>query len=286
VIDMVRDFSIANERSSAVRYLADLNVRFDSDAVRTLLRNNQVAFTETTSKPLLIAPVIHMDALAPGTLWDDPNPWRDAWNAMEPRNGLVPFIQPMGDIYDLSLLNADQAMAKDPMALAALAARYQAGGVVVATATLGVAAEAETVQITLTEVRPNLPMEETVLSFTGNYGQPREDMLKAAVHDAVAAIEDSWKKRNRLQYGLTGQLTALVPVKELRDWLGVKKKLAGVTLVERVEVQAMTRDRVQVTLFHVGDQTQLSLAMAQHDLNLSWQGNVWSIEPTQRTITQ
>ena len=74
----VLDFSVDNERTSAVRYLADLTFRFNADEVRNLLRSNSVGFAETRSKPLLVLPVFISPEAGP-TLWVDPNPWRETW---------------------------------------------------------------------------------------------------------------------------------------------------------------------------------------------------------------
>ena len=43
VSELVRDFEVADEKTSAVRYLARMTVRFREDAVRTLLREHGVA---------------------------------------------------------------------------------------------------------------------------------------------------------------------------------------------------------------------------------------------------
>ena len=53
----VKDFSIAEEKTSAVRYLARLNVRFKAERVRRLLTESGLPFAETPSKPVLVLPV-------------------------------------------------------------------------------------------------------------------------------------------------------------------------------------------------------------------------------------
>src|SRR5690606_14008300 len=66
----VRDFSVTEERTSSVRYLATLTYRFRPELVRGLLRERQVAYTETPSKPVLVLPVYRSaNALY---LWDEP----------------------------------------------------------------------------------------------------------------------------------------------------------------------------------------------------------------------
>ena len=274
IIDIVRDFSIANERSSAVRYLADLTVRFDSAAVRRVLRNANIPFTETLSKPLVVVPLMREGAGGRWVLWEQSNAWRDAW-AKVPRDlGLVPFVVPAGDREDMSALTAEQAAGKDLAALNALAARYGAGGTVLAMATVA----GDTVQISMAELRSDLPSEDISLTQGAEAGQTRDDLMAAAARAAGTTVQDNWKRRNRVAFGGTTQITALVPVADIKEWLTVKSRLDEVPLIDRLELQAMTRDRTQVTLYYSGAQRQLELAMSQHDLTLAQQNGVWIIQ--------
>jgi hypothetical protein len=81
-----------------------------------------------------------------------------------------------------------------------------------------------------------------------------------------------------LQFDVTGQITALVPLTALEGWLTVKTRLKSVPLIDRYELQAITRDRAQVMLHYLGDESQLKLAMAQSDLGFVRQDEVWVIE--------
>lgn len=274
IIDMVRDFSIANERSSAVRYLADLTVRFDPALIRRLLRNANIPFTETLSKPLVVVPLLRENADAPWQLWEESNAWRAAWAQVPQDLGLVPLIVPTGSREDSSILSAAQAGSKDLAALNALAARYDAGGTVIAMAT----SVAEGLQISLVELRSDVPSEDLQLTQTPEPGQTKAEMLIAAATSTATAVQDGWKHRNRVAFGGTTQITALVPVADLKEWLTVKNRLDDVPLIDRLELQAMTRDRAQVTLYYAGAQRQLELAMSQHDLALAQQNGVWIIQ--------
>lgn len=274
IIDMVREFSIANERSSAVRYLADLTVRLNPNAIRQLLRRANVPFTETLSRPLVVVPV--MRAAGGATLWGGANPWHEAWlNTPAPDAGLVPLVVPLGDPQDAAALTAAQALGANPQAFAALAARYQAEGALVVAADLDGPGP---VAVRLTEVRPDEPPVELSLTHAGAAGQAEADVLAGAVAAAAAAVADSWVRRNRVSFGVTQQLTALVPVGDLRDWLNIRARLGNVTLIDHVDVQAMTRDRVQITVHFAGAEEQLRLAMGQHNLSFTRQNGVWVIE--------
>jgi hypothetical protein len=274
IIDMVRDFSIANERTSAVRYLADLTVRFDPAVIRRLLREANIPFTETLSEPLVVIPLMRESAGGRWMLWEGSNAWREAWAQLPQDLGLVPLIIPSGTREEMSALNAEQAGGKDIVALNALAARHGAGGTVLAMATMN----GDNVQIALEELRNDLPSEDVTLTQTPEADQTREDVLSSAARAAAISIQDNWKRRNRVAFGGTTQITALIPVSDLKEWLTIKNRLDDVPLIDRLEIQALTRDRAQVTLYYAGAQRQLELAMSQHDLALAQQSGVWIIQ--------
>ncbi|MEQ9449858.1 MAG: DUF2066 domain-containing protein [Rhodospirillaceae bacterium] len=330
IITMVRDFSIANERSSAVRYLADLTVRFHPGPVRALLRRANVPFTETVSKPLVVVPLYREDAGERLTLWEDPNPWRMAWMEPAADNSLVPFLVPLGDITDLTTISMEQASAGEVDALDALATRYGAGGtlVAIAEASLGDVpivepppveegdvvdgdvtdwepaepapaplteedivegdepAQVVNVLMTLSVRHGSLPLAQMVLPYSSAPGEAVEDALVDAAHAAADAVQNAWKSINSISYDSVTEITALVPLSGIDRWVSIKSELEAVPLVQRLDLQAMTRDRAQITLTYAGAFDQFNVALAQRDLALNQQSGVWVIEPVNANVVE
>ncbi len=274
-IDLVRDFSIANERSSSVRYLADLTVRFHPEMVRSTLRFANIPFAETVGKPIVVVPLYQETIVSDPILWEDPNPWRDAWYRLADADGLVPRQLPFVDLQDLAALRLGDVIARDQTRLSQWAGRYGADDAVITAASLVGTLGAESVRVTLYFTRSG---KEQRIDVPASGGQTWADLFVAAAAEAWAMIEDDWKQETMLQFGITGQITAIVPLNRLEDWLAVKNRLLRVPLIDRYDLQAMTRDRAQVTLYYIGDEEQLELAMAQTDLALVWQDEAWIIE--------
>ena len=134
VVGFVKDFEVAAERTSDVRYLASLTFRFKPDAVRGLLRNDGLVHAETRSKPVLVLPVF--GAVGKARLWEETNPWWKVWAQRQPEDWLVPLIVPLGDLGDISAIDADQALEGDMERLSAIAARYGAQDVLITQAVL------------------------------------------------------------------------------------------------------------------------------------------------------
>jgi hypothetical protein len=251
---LVKDFNVEEERSSAVRYIARLRFGFDREAVRQLLLDSGVPFTEERSPPIVVLPVWSGGG-AP-TLWEDPNPWREAFAQQERGDGLVPFLVPIGDMEDLSAVNADQALNGDPAALAAIAQRYQAGEVLVAEAV------PEGQQVSVVARR----FQDGALLST--------DQVRAAnVTEAVAAvtdpIEQDWKARNLVGGGGAQTLTVSVPLTSLQDWAEIRRRLQSVSSLRSMAVRQLSRQRAAVDITYAGDQRQLEFALAQRDLALT-----------------
>lgn len=271
--DIVRDFEVANERSSAVRYLADYTFRFRPEPVRRLLHDAGIPFAETVSKPVTVLPVlIRGDSRL---LWDDPNPWREAWANRKASGGLVPLAVPLGEAADVAAIGPEQAIAADPDALAAISAHYGGGDVLIAQATMSDAGQLETV---VRRVSGGTATQISSAAYRPNPGESEADMLARAVTASDAALEEAWKHEMLLGFGTEGVLTAEVPIGEITDWLFVRDRLTGVAAVKRSDLVEIGKRAARVEIHYAGDPKRLQLALAQRDLVLSGAGTSWTLQ--------
>src|SRR6516164_2529397 len=151
ITDMVESFEVANERMSAVHYLADYTFHFRPTKVRRLVHvadsappeanskpgtpegGGNRAVAEGEGKPLNVLPV-YKDA-GSTVLWEDPNAWRQAWAQRAAESGSARLIVPLGDASDLATIDAGRAEAGKPDALATIAQRNGGDEAIVALAT-------------------------------------------------------------------------------------------------------------------------------------------------------
>ena len=73
-------------------------------------------------------------------------------------------------------------------------------------------------------------------------------------------------------------LSVSVPIASLRDWVEVRRRLAGIATVQRAEVRALARTEGQLNLFYFGDETQLQQALAQRQLSLLQDAQQWVLQ--------
>ncbi len=268
ILAYVQDFSVGNERTSDVRYLAELTFRFRPGPVRELLRYNGLQHAETMSKPVVVLPIFGVEDEA--VLWGEANPWLAVWAARPPGGWLVPLIVPLGDLGDLTAVDAARALKGDVEALGAIARRYGAEDVLITQSVLLGNPEVGLGSLQVGTVRLGRYAQQTTVD---TYRQPAggtvQDLLALAADSVDAAVQEAWKQGSLLRPGSQRQIAVTVPASQLAELLEVKRRLVGVAAIRGTEVTSLSRSKTELAITFVGEEAQLILALAQSDLNLT-----------------
>lgn len=254
-----------NERRSTTRYVADINYAFRPDAVARLLRANGIAFARAASAPVLVIP------MAPGV---SHGPWAAALANPDLRGGLVPFSV-AGPEESAGLANLDFATATwSDVAAAALRAQAERVALVQAVYADGHV----TVNIRSLEAgaAPVSASVEVPLLQTMGTTYP------AAAEAAVRGLDDMWKARSVIDYGLRGQIVADVRIPDLAGWAGVQNRIAAVNTVTGVTLVAMNMEYARLTIGYAGTVEQLRDAMGMSGLDLARRGGQWLLTASAR----
>jgi hypothetical protein len=273
---LVRGIEFEEEKTSSTRYIAILKITFKKSEVRDLLRQAGLRFSETVSKPILVLPVY--ESAGTQSLWDDLNPWREAWRTRERRDGLVPLLLPTGDLTDVGAISPQQALAGDTARLTAIAYRYGVEDSIVARAAFSVdlASASPRLEVALNQYGPS--GERTIIeSFSGTTRDQVDELLRRAVAEISLEIEETWKRETLLRFDRATRLSARVPLSGLADWLAVRERLGTVSLVRRIELASLSKTNAQVVLHYLGDPGQLAISLAQHDLKLIEEDGFFSL---------
>lgn len=267
--DLIASFEVANEKTSPVRYLAELTFHFDRQAVRDLLRRAGIPFAETRSRPSLVLPIYRLAGAA--SLWDEPNPWRQAWAGLADPDSLAPLVLPAGDLTDIATIGAEQALAANAARLDAIARRYGTANVLLAIADLRMDPARGLPVIDLRARWFGDTAPERVL-IDGIAADSREDIspaLAAAAAKVADWVVESWKRDNLLRFDREGEMTLSVPLAGLEDWLDIRSRLAQVAVIQSGALLEISRDEAHLALRYIGDDAQLRVALAQRALRLS-----------------
>jgi hypothetical protein len=266
--DLVENFEIQEERTSAVRYIGTLTYRFRPEEIRNLLRNAGIPFAETFAKPYLVLPVLMKAGLA--LLWDDPNPWRAAWARRPASDSLAPLALPAGDLADISDINAEQARRGDDRRVTAISRRYNVAGVLVAEASLEAGASGRSVlQVSVSRYGGAAGEQTYVESLVAEPNEDEDSLMLRAAIATTRGIEERWKSDQLLRFGSEAKLSVAVRFNDIAQWTAIRSRLADLTMVRKNDVVRLTRHEAILDLSYIGDPTQLRLALAQRDLDLS-----------------
>lgn len=261
VQDAVRGFQVASEKSSSTRYIADLNVSFNPDAVRNLLKRNNILFGETQSKPALLVAVY--DKGSAPVIWDDANPWRNAVAKRDLEDAMTPILLPVGDIEEFSMLTAAQAISGDKTAISNLGQRYGTDDVVVAVASSNADGSAIKLKATRYGLGDNAVIERSY---------PNLDVAAAGLIDALG---DQWKRDTIAEPGTQAHLMASVSYIGLDQWEAIRKGLSSTPLVNGLQVDGITSNSAEVQISYRGSPEKLALALAQSNIELMADADGW-----------
>jgi len=271
IASLVKNFEIVTEKTSTVRYIATMNVRFKPRAVQALLGNAGVHYVANPTLPRLILPVITSKGRP--VLWEERTVWRDAVEKLDRHDNLQPILIPAGDLKDIGVIDAKAALAGDALALGSIATTYQAGAVIVA----AIASDAAT-------LNPQQPLAVTLTRYDSS-GQRQEGITQeippAATQEAQMAaatqsVLDFIQQKNQtvptaapaIDQAAGNSLQVYAPLGSLPELTRLRQKLATVTSIRRINIATIRRDGADLVLDFSGDAPALQQAMSQQGLVL------------------
>lgn len=299
-------FEVYDEKSAPTTYRAMITYRFKPDAVRRLLKNARLPYSETQTRPALIVPVL--ETANGAYLWEANNPWMAAWKSRPYVNELTPFRAPLGDLEDSGRLTARQALALDENAYAGLAAHYNVSQIVLAHARLVQSGGEDTLTVRLVhafreapltptddldailaEPSASTPIESEADATAEISAAPYEDLsvkvgdllaqatfsepsgrfamlAERAIEGAIARYAGRWKSRTLIDHSLEAVLETTAFYQSIDDWARIRAGLNATPLVGAVQVFSLSPRGAEMRLKVFGDPSRLIVALEAHDV--------------------
>lgn len=307
-------FEVYSEKSSSTTYRALITYRFKPDAVRRLLKNARLPYSETQTRTALVLPVLQTDKSV--YLWEQNNPWMAAWKARPYINELTPMTAPLGDLEDTQIITAEKALALDPAALAALAEHYSVSQVIVAHARLRQQDGSDNLNVRLINgfresgaVEPDEEFDPLQVNygdeadvshssaapeFAAKIGdvlaqiyltEPSGDfpgLAERAIESAIAKYAKGWKERTLIDHSSEAVLETTAFFRSIDDWTKIRAGLIATPLVGSVQVYALSPSGAEMRLKVFGDPQRLAVAMENYGV-VFWteEGEQWFLATPQ-----
>jgi len=281
MLEVVSGFEVQNEKRSSVRYLADMTVHFNPERVQQFLAEYDIAYAETLSTPQIILPIVIYNGTI--QLWDQDNPWWAAWARHHSLNNLVRTFLPARTLDNRMQFSALQFRDSNPENILDLAGQYDQDSIMVVIATVMKNFETNSYDVTL-DTRLTAVNSET-LTGRINHTAPELDMtidesLDGAVEAAAYWLDNQWKQKVLVQFGVTSELNIKAVFENPQEWRTYQNVLSKAPLIKNMSLQKLQVSEAHLNVRHAGEVEQLILALSQEGLTLEQQDEQWTLLST------
>ena len=282
ISNYVQDFEISNERRSDQRYLAELTVRFKRLEIKRFLAEAGVPFSEAASVPIVILPIYRLGSEV--ILWEDANPWGDAWRRLEIKNELVNLIVPIGQLADVMVITAEQALQGDHGSLRQFASSYGAEETLVAVAEVS-PTEPTSVDVTIQNFGSTVGVV-TIERFEILEDETVSGLLERAVALMAERLEHDWKVSNLLSFDEGASLRVVVPIKSWSEWRKLISKLKQNSIIQDVAITELSPQEAIVQIKFLGEMERLAALLSRQSVSLERVNETWFLSVTREPTTK
>jgi hypothetical protein len=276
---------------SAVRYVADYTYHLKPAEVAKAMQGAGIGIAANDAnapapapassggKPVVVLPVYQDGSTA--LLWDDPNPWRDAWS-QRPMTGGANLMVPFGDVSDLAAIDAEKARTGDSAALAAIAKKEGADDVLVVVAARRAGGDkpgpnVPGLNVTARRYHAGQFVDVHSDSIDANPGEADTDLFRRATDTIAADIGNGWKNAKGGLGDQQGSLEVVASISGLDDWIKLRDRLATVPSVKKIDLKSLSRQEATVDIQYIGSVDQLKANLAATKLDLQGGDPVWRL---------
>lgn len=273
---------VRGERASANRYIAEVTVVFRPEAVEAFLQQKDIAYISVSSPPFVIIPVLNQRGQS--LLWGPENIWLSVWQQIEASKiyGLVPVIVPQPFTSGIALSDVEPNL--NNQKLAQLAEQYNTPQILVVWAGVNPKNFGDRVGSEIALTAQNVVTGSTqptpiTIRVDAPEGATLEESLMIAARRLLVSMEESWKQKATLNTGAVKIVDVMVPIRGLDEWVGINRSLRAMTEVQKIQMRAITRDVVQLTLEVMDSQGDLPGLFARHQFSLTPGPSIWVLRP-------
>ena len=289
-------FEVYGEKASSSTYRAYVTYRFKPDAVRRLLKDARLPYSEAQTRVALVLPVLQTDNGV--YLWESNNPWMAAWKIRPYTHELTPMAAPLGDLEDSSTITARQALNLDGEKLTAIADRYNVSQVIVAHARLTQKDGANQLSVRLINALRESGKTQFAEEFGEDVAASADDvggqifayggddadfaakvgevlaqtflsepvgnfpsLAERSIEAAIAKYASGWKRRTLIDHSKEALLPVTAFFDRIEDWSKIRSALIATPLVGAVQVSSLSRRGAEMDVRVFGEPSRLQVAM-------------------------
>jgi hypothetical protein len=270
---LVRGVEVLDEKITSDRYRAKLIVSFDADEISALVGKLAAADAadagSVTTGAFLVIPFYEEEGNK--LLWESDNPWASAWKSLGLEVISGDIVVAYGDATDSGIVDTKTISAANYSALSPLAIRYGVTDILILEARYSRAPE---MLLTVVKRRINRARNEVnLLTFRADPQETRDTLLARAARDIVDNLQNQKSEEvtaiRSTAGGERGKIMVLASIGTLRAWTDIRARLSSMTMIERIELIAMSPQQVDMQLHYRGSLESLATALEAQKLRLN-----------------
>ena len=239
--------------------------------------NNAAAVQAAPIGSFLIIPSYEEDGTV--LLWDDGNPWRNAWKITGIEAATGDIIVPYGDKADMSVIDVKSLSSANFAALLPMTVRYGVTDIVLLHAKF---TQASDTTLEVVKRRVNRTQNEVnVLTYRADPQENRDALMARATRDIVDSLEhkknDASESTKTVYGGDHGTIMLLASISTLNSWTQLRAKLSSLPMIDKLEPLAISPQQVDLLVHYRGAADSLANAITAQNIRLVQNPNYWVI---------
>lgn len=277
---LVRGVEVSDEKMSTNRYRAHLKVSFDAHEVSKLIGNNgkgEDAIKPTLIGAFLVIPSFEEDGTV--LLWDDGNPWRNAWKATGIESSLGDIVVPYGDKADAAVVDTKTLASANFSALLPMIIRYGTTDVILVHAKF---LQSTDTVLEVVKRRINRTQNEVnVLTYRADPQENRDALMARASRDIVESLEHKKNEETETIKAVTEgdhhEIMMLANISTLSSWTQLRAKLQKLPMIDKLEPVAIAPEQIDLVVHYRGPADSLANAITAQNIRLVKNPHYWII---------
>ena len=248
--DYVSGYSIESEKFKKNKYSALISVNFDKKKIIDLLENKSIEYIFQTGPKTLIIPIMNFNNRL--ILWDDPNPWFEAWMRRPLDSNLNKLILPAGEVDDLIAINAIDAKNLKYYKLKNISVKYGAKNVLVIIVSFDKQNNYYALDLKVYDglEKEEVPLEGFNFSLSNNLNK---DLYNLA-NEFADYYDDLWVKKNIDKINFKARWLVEVRYTKFSEWIKIKNILLKSDKVTDLVVSRLSNKRAIIEINVVSEE--------------------------------
>lgn len=267
-IDLVEKLNIIEENSTGGKYKAKFNILYNKDAVKQVLREQRIPFTQDSMNNVLIL-AVKEDSSGQRLLFEESNSFKYLISEYLKDTNLIDPILPKGDFQEVTGFSPYKILdAYNQDKILDLAVNYATEKVIVIV--LKEKEESYDVQIKFINLDNMNSYNSLVM------GQSLTDVTS----QVAEKVKELWKKNHLLEFDKPKRFVAMIETKgDLSKFDGIIENLKAISIVSDVNIMEINRNSAIVQTDFYGQPKEFLNATTKAGLRVFQEsGNSWYID--------